>query len=126
MQNAIIDCCDLGNEIMYFIRERLSTILSLIRDYYGSFTLIGSSSKDAFGESSHGPTAQEIEFLSGFDSKVEALQALPTEPQRRDFATTALFLKAQANWNIMKRRWDLSQKRAQAQAQSQDSGSEGN
>lgn len=126
LQNAIIDCCDLGNEIMYFIRERLSTILSLIRDYYGSFTLIGSSSKDAFGESSHGPTAQEIEFLSGFDSKVETLQALPTEPQRRDFATTALFLKAQANWNIMKRRWDLAQKRAQAQSQSQDSGSEGN
>lgn len=113
LQNAIIDCCDLGNEIMYFIRERLSSILSLIRDYYGSFTLVGGSSKDAFGESSHGPTAQEVEFLSSFDSKVEALQTLPIEPQRKDFATTALFLKAQANWNITKRRWDLAQKRAQ-------------
>ena len=103
---------------MYFIRERLTSILTLIRDYYGSFTLVGSSSKDAFGESSHGPTAQEVEFLSSFDSKAEALEVLPTEPQRRDFATTALFLKAQASWNITKRRWELAQKRAQEQQQS--------
>jgi len=117
LQNAIIDCCDLGNEIMYFIRERLTSILTLIRDYYGSFTLVGASSKDTFGESSHGPTEQEVEFLSNFDSKVEVLQTLPTEPQRKDFATTALFLKAQANWNITKRRWELAQKRAQEQQQ---------
>ena len=121
LQNAIIDCCDLGNEIMYFIRERLTSILTLIRDYYGSFTLVGSSSKDAFGESSHGPTAQEVEFLSSFDSKAEALEVLPTEPQRRDFATTALFLKAQASWNITKRRWELAQKRAQEQSSQQSS-----
>ena len=111
LQNAIIDCCDLGNEIMYFIRERLTGILGLIRDYYSGFTLVSAAGQEAFGNSQHGQTQQETEFLNEFDAKIEHLSELGKEPQRKDFATTALFLKAQATYNIMKRRWELAQKR---------------
>lgn len=111
LQVAILDHCDPGNEIMYFIRERLSAINSLIRDFYGGYVLLGHESQEEFGESNGAPTSKELDFLRGFDEKVEILTELPSEPRRVDFATQVLFLKAQANWNILRRRWELHQKR---------------
>jgi len=116
LREILCDYCDLGNEIVHFIQERLNAMAALIRDYYGGFTLLSTGSQDSFGNSTEGHTPQELDFLAEYDAKVAELQQLPEEPKRKDFATTGLFLKAQASWSILRRRWEASQKRQAAQA----------
>lgn len=99
---ALVEHCDCGNEIMYFIRKRLDGILALIKDYKSSFTLI-TRTQQQFKE--HEQTPQEALFIGEFDKKVEALDAMPEKPKRESFATLGLFLKAEAQWNILARRF---------------------
>jgi len=99
---ALVEHCDCGNEIMFFIRKRLNGILGLIKDYRSSFTLINATQKE-FQESEQTP--QEALFIGEYDKKVEALDALPERPKRESFATMGLFLKAEAQWNILARRF---------------------
>jgi hypothetical protein len=111
LSEAVFDLCDQGNEITHFIRTRLNHIRDTINSFYGSFTLLSSVASENNTEGTASPTEtltnQEQEFFESFDEKVMNLEALPPPPKRESFATLALFLKAQAQHNILSRRFNL-------------------
>ena len=108
-QMAILETCDVGNEIMFFIRTRLNNIHAIIRDFYSSFTLVrsvareGSATLDSVSQLEQDRTT---EFFGGFDKRAESLDAMPAEPQREHFASPAKYLQAAAQWRILKKRYD--------------------
>lgn len=110
LQLAITECCDIGNEISFFINTRLNAIKSIIRDFYGSFTLLSSTAAEITSDVSmtHNEREKTGEFFAAFDDKIAALEEqgieLPPAPKRESFASLGLFLKAQAEWNILNRR----------------------
>lgn len=106
---ALVQHCDIGNEIMHFINKRLTGIQGLIRDFYSGFTLLTKIKEDQ-SQLEEEKTPEELAFFDEYDKKVEALEALPPAPQRKDFATLGLFLKAQAQWNILKKRFEAKGK----------------
>ena len=107
LQFAIADCCDIGNEISFFINKRLNGIKAVITDFYSSFTLLhNKGAGDALLDATPDEQAAEGKFFASFDSRLDALNALPAAPERKDFASLGLFLKAQAQHNILTRRWN--------------------
>lgn len=104
LQEMLCLYCDNGNEIRFFIQQRLNGIRALIRDFYDGFTLLGGG--NITEEDQNSQTEKEIAFIQEFDDKVEALEELPARPVRSGFASNGLFLKAEANWNILRRRWE--------------------
>lgn len=110
LAEAVAEYCDIGNEIMYFVRNRLQFIREQITEFYGSFTIVRTTADSPqFSQMSD----KESELLQEYDNKVSLLDDLPPPPQQKDFATLVLFLKAQANYNILKSRWELIKKRGQ-------------
>jgi hypothetical protein len=107
---AILKCCDIGNEITHFINTRLNHIRALIADFYSSFTLLNSVSSESSTHPDSVQTKQEQEFFAEFDNKLDNITELPPAPKRDSFASVALFLKAQAQHNILKRRFDARKK----------------
>jgi hypothetical protein len=106
---AILLTCDCGNEITHFINTRLSHIRALIIDFYSSFTLLSVGNQgDSHAHPDQQQTKQELEFFGEFDRKVESLSELPPAPKRESFASFALFLKAQAQHNLLVRRFNLN------------------
>lgn len=106
---AVLTCCDCGNEITHFIQTRLNHIRALIVDFYSSFTLLGSA-KDVAGNGldlSEAEKRKQDEFFSDFDRRADNLESLPPAPKREQFASMALFLKAEAQHRILKRRFEL-------------------
>jgi hypothetical protein len=119
VQVAIIEACDIGNDIMFFIRNRLTNMRAVIKDFYSSFTLLPSSGQlDELDQPSQEEQQKTGEFFAGFDRRASALEELPAEPKRESFATLAKFLQAQAQHRILTRRWESS-KVKQATQQSQ-------
>lgn len=108
VQVAVLETCDIGNEIMHFIQTRLKHIHTIIDEFYSSFTILSSQSADVLGKPGEA-TQQEIEattkFMSKFDSKAAILTELPPEPKRENFTSLALFIKAQAEHRILARRF---------------------
>jgi len=103
---AVLTCCDTGNEITHFIHTRLNHIRAIIADFYGSFTLLNTVAKtDAHPDTVQ--TKKEQEFFDEIDKKVDSLEALPPAPKRESFASMAHFLKAQAQYNLLVRRWNI-------------------
>lgn len=100
---AVFECCDQGNEITHFIRTRLNHIREVINEFYGSFTIVSQGSKSATLADTQ--TEQEQEFFAEFDRKIESLDALPPPPKREHFASLGLFLRANAQHNILARRF---------------------
>lgn len=109
---AITEHCDNGNEIMHYINSRLGAISEHIEDFNNSFSVV-SRGVHGNGEISQKEVEAEEKFFSTFDQTVEVLETLPPEPQQKDFTTIGLFLKAQAQWRILKGRFELKQKRDQ-------------
>jgi hypothetical protein len=110
VQLAIVECCDIGNEINFFINNRLNNIKAVIADFYSSFTLLTQSVSDTCAvldmtEEEHSKTT---EFFKGFDKRVELLSDLPAAPKRESFASLGLFLRAQAQHNILTKRYDMA------------------
>ena len=101
LQSAIVDCCDIGNEISYFISDRLTGIKACIRDYRSGFTLIGAKegSSDQAAQ-----TVQEADMLSALDAQLGDAETLPPAPEQKDYPTLGSFLKAQAQWNLLSKR----------------------
>lgn len=112
VQMAVLETCDAGNEIMFFIRKRLSHIHRMIQDFYSSFTLLNTVSKEAQGLLDN-VTQHEVQttaaFFQKFDRRIEALGSLPPEPKRESFESNAKFIQAQAQWRILKRRYEQTQ-----------------
>lgn len=109
LAEAVFDLCDQGNEITFFIRQRLAGIRDAINQFYGSFTLLGGIPQEG-KESvvlSDAETVKEKEFFESFDSQISALSELPPAPERSQFPSLGLFLKAQAQHNILVRRFNL-------------------
>lgn len=113
LQEALMKYCDIGNEIMHFIQKRLNGIRGLIRSFYSDFTLITSDKSGKYGVDEQ--TTQEKAFFESFDKQAEQLETMPPAPKRDSFATTALFLKAQAQWNILSKRHKMIQDRKEIQ-----------
>lgn len=117
VQMAIVECCDTGNEITFFINNRLNNIKAIIQDFYSSFTLLSHSVSDV--SNSLDLTAEEQaksnEFFAGFDSRAAVLTSKPEVPKRESFASLGLYLKATAQYNILSRRFDLLSKQQAAQ-----------
>jgi hypothetical protein len=103
---AILVCCDTGNEITHFIHTRLNHIRAIIADFYGSFTLLDTVVKDNNAHPDLIQTPAEREFFGEIDRKVDSLSELPPAPKRESFASMAHFLKAQAQYNLLARRWN--------------------
>ena len=110
---AITECCDVGNEVMHYVSGRIKHLKEMIRDFYSSFTIL--SPRNLTGDASAHPDlseaerAKEKEFFSEFDAQASRLTELPPEPQRKDFASMALFIKAQAQHRLLARRFSLQQ-----------------
>lgn len=109
LSEAIAEHCDIGNEIMFFVRNRLQLIRDQITEFYGSFTIVSTKlSSESLTQSD-----KEAELLQEYDRRVGALETLPTPPQQKDFATLVLFLRAQAQYNILKSRFELLRKKGE-------------
>lgn len=107
LAEAITEHCDIGNEIMYFVHNRLQFIREQITEFYGSFTIVKiSADSPQFSQSE-----KESELMREYDDRVQLLETLPPPPQQKDFATLVLFLKAQAQYNILKSRFELLRKK---------------
>lgn len=104
VREAVVQHCDQGNEIMFFIRKRLDGIAALVRDFYSSFTIVRQLSSGNFGAEGV-QTPEEIKFYEDYDSRAAALEVMPPAPKKEDFATLGLFLKNQAQWNILSKRF---------------------
>jgi len=102
---AILNTCDIGNEISHFITTRLSHIRALIIDFYSSFTLLSNVSSEGVAHPDMLVTEQEAKFFADFDRRAESLADLPPEPKRESFASQALYLKAKAQHNILTKRF---------------------
>ena len=113
VQMAILECCDMGNEISHFINKRLMHIRAMVKDFYSGFTLINAvtSSSELSEAQSLQEQAAEQQLFAEYDRKAESLEQIPPEPQRNDYATLGKFLQAQAQWRILVRRFEEHQKR---------------
>jgi hypothetical protein len=112
LTEAVFDCCDQGNEITHFIGQRLRNIRASLQEFYGSFTLLNSglqTSADVTQVDNHTP--QEASFFAEFDRRAESLESLPPAPKREHFTSLGLYLKAQAQHNILARRFELANKK---------------
>jgi hypothetical protein len=112
LQFACIECCDVGNEIMHFISQRLKHIKEMIVDFYSSFTILRSVRSEASGISAHPDLtpeekAKQAEFFKEYDEQAAQLSELPPEPQRSQYPTLAGYLRAKAQWNILARRFSV-------------------
>ena len=107
---AITECCDVGNEVMHYVSGRIKHLKEMIRDFYSSFTILSTRSSDANAhpDLTDAERAKEKEFFSEIDDRASKLTELPPEPQRKDFASMALFIKAQAQHRLLVRRFNLA------------------
>jgi hypothetical protein len=104
---AIVQYCDTENEIMYFIRKRISGIKALLQDYYNSFTLI-STTRAVLASNDH-LTPQEQSMFESMDAKLKSMGGLPPQPDIKDFKTKGLYMQAKAQWNLLQSRWESQQ-----------------
>lgn len=117
---AIVETCDIGNEICFFINNRLRQIRAVIEDFYSSFTLLSKVSGegiDALDAVTPQEQAASSSFFSSFDKRASELEQLPEPPKRESFASYPKFLQAQAQWNILKRRYDAMTARSNKENQ---------
>lgn len=104
--SALVDYCDLGNDITVFIHERIKLLRIMIEEYAQGFTMIVSARNEDGSFKEVEQTSEEVQLLADLDAKLEALGELPPEPKRADFVSAGLFYKAQAQWSLLKRRLD--------------------
>lgn len=104
LQFAITATCDIGNTVTHFINKRLNGIKANIIDFFSTFVIIG----DARKESAMTDLEKERTgaMLAEYDARVDELKELPAPPKPTAFASKALFYRAQAQWNILKRRFE--------------------
>lgn len=115
LQMAIMETCDRENDVYFFINQRIMNIKSCIKSFYGSFTLLTEGVGDSAEKPSEHEQAATGAFFKEYDDQIANLQTLPPEPQRGQYATLGKFMQAQAQWNILKRRFDVRAQQAKGQ-----------
>ena len=106
LQFAVLQCCELGNDITFFITTRLNNIRAGIQDFFSSFTIIGSNPNFDASRVTDKERETTAEFFGNFDRRVAELSELPPAPKKEDFPKLWLFLKAQAEYNILAKRFN--------------------
>lgn len=112
LQLAIMECCDVGNDVMFFVNKRVANIRAVLLDFYGGFTLLTRNvPTDADGQPARNPldalaTPQEQAMMQAFDDLAAGITELPPEPQRASYPTLGTFLKARAEWTILSKRFN--------------------
>ena len=104
---AIIECCDCNHDVMSFITAKLSGIRRAIDDFYSSFTLLGSTQSVVSKDTTVKEALVTAEFLNTYDSQAATISELPPQPQRADYSTLGAYLKANAEWSILSKRFTL-------------------
>ena len=110
IQLAIVEACDVGNDINFFINNRLNQIKAVIQEFYSSFTLLTTGSDSDPADMTLLEKEKSTEFFAAFDQRASNLTELPAAPKRESFATLALFLRAQAQHRILSKRYDMKGK----------------
>lgn len=105
----VLDCCDIGNDITSYIRNRINNIRASISDFYGNFTLIGDSNVSGDGglELSDKEQAAEKALFSEYDDKLANMKELPPKPTMLTHPNKIALLRATAEWNILSRLFKL-------------------
>jgi hypothetical protein len=116
VQIAVMETCDRENDVYFFINQRLMNLRECIKSFYGSFTLLTDGglaglNEEAKTEQAKREQSATQEFFRSYDEKVASIEQLPPEPVRLQYATLPKFLQAQAQWRILKARFEASQKR---------------
>jgi len=44
-------------------------------------------------------------MIAGLDAKLEGVEEMPAKPEQKDYPTLGTFLKAQAQWNLLNKRF---------------------
>jgi len=110
IQLAIVECCDIGNDINFFINNRLNQIKAVIQDFYSSFTLLTTGSGNDSADMTLLEKEKSTAFFAAFDQRASNLSELPAAHKRESFASLALFLRAQAQHRILSKRYDMKEK----------------
>lgn len=103
----VTDCCDIGNDITHYIRNRVTNIRASINDFYGNFTIIGHASSDTSSGLDLSKKEQDAQdqLFNEYDNKIAQLTSLPPKPTAEQYTNKIMFLRAQAEWNILSRRF---------------------
>lgn len=109
VQFAVLQCCDMGNDISFFINKRLESIRQIVKDFYNGFTLLTSVGKESKGEETEAERTATAAFFAEYDRKAASLAEIPPEPRRADYGTMGQFAQAQAQWRILVRRFESQQ-----------------
>lgn len=111
LQYAMSELCDLGTEIHHFANARLNGIKASIKEFYSGFTIIGAVASDGGAEETELEKEKKTALFAPFEARAEQLEVLPPAPVATGFANRGLYLKALAQWNILKRVWEERQRR---------------
>lgn len=109
VQFAVLECCDMGNDISFFINKRLESIREIIKDFYSGFTLLTNVGKESKEEVTEAERIATGAFFAEYDRKAASLSEIPPEPKRADYGTPGQFAQAQAQWRILVRRFESQQ-----------------
>lgn len=109
VQFAVLKCCDMGNDISFFINKRLESIREIVKDFYSGFTLLSTVGKETSGEETEAERVATGAFFAEYDRKAASLSEIPPEPKRADYGTAGQFAQAQAQWRILVRRFEAQQ-----------------
>lgn len=103
----VTDTCDIGNDITHYIRNRVSHIRAAITEFYSNFTIIGKISADGDGGLELSAREQECNtvLFKEYDDKLINLTEMPPKPTADKYPSKIHFLRAQAEWNILNRRF---------------------
>lgn len=101
----ILDTCDVGNDIVHFIRSRVTNIRRGISDFYSNFTMLGSvdSIGDGGLELSQTEQTAQTKLLGEYEAKLLTINLPSKAPAREAYPSVITWLRAQAEYNILSR-----------------------
>ena len=112
LMEMVTTCCDLGNDITHYIRNRMSIIRGVIANFYKDFTILGGTVGNAgsggLDLSDTEQTAQDALFKE-FDDKLLGLTELPPAPNPANYTSKIALMRANAEYSILTKRFAAKQ-----------------
>jgi len=107
VQEAVLQHCDVGNEIMHFINQRIEATRSMLDEFYNSFSLVIDRSIAGMSTDISDAVPAAAQALNAeYDDRANMLSSVPAAPERQNYPSMAHFLKAQAEWRLLKSAYD--------------------